>query len=252
MTEERSRYPEDVDLKSMFDLASSLVSFMRREGNYKWIFCEGSDDKLYLQNMLRDYKDYFIIPLGGCGNVIKLYQILCGFISEKSEKAKLRGLFLIDTDIQRIQVKEPFQYSNVPCPLVLKRLQLVKGTINLLDATNSGTYDKTEMEDCLDPYIYYQAIFEAIKRFGDRSLKTIIKKYQYVSDAKCSRIRGDDSCIRATDVKYLDKKQKIIDFVENDANKYQIAELYTSLCEGKEVNHPLADKIALLLELEKK
>jgi predicted ATP-dependent endonuclease of OLD family len=252
MTEERGKYPEDVDLKSMFDLASSLVSFMRREGQYKWIFCEGSDDKLYLQTMLRDYKDYFIIPLGGCGNVIKLYQILYGFVSEKSEEAKSQALFLIDTDVQRVQVKEPFQYSTAKSPLELKRLQIVRAAINLLDVIGSGTYEQTEMEDCLNPDIYYQAIAEAIKRSGDRSLKTAFKKYTFVPGSKRSRIRGDESCIRVTDVKFIDKKQLIVDFVEDDTNKYQIAEIYASLCEGKDVDHPLADQIAARLGLEKK
>ena len=57
----------------MFDLASSLISYMRRVGGYKWIICEGSDDKLYLETMLKEYKDFHIIPLGGCGNVIETY-----------------------------------------------------------------------------------------------------------------------------------------------------------------------------------
>lgn len=92
LMEDRKNYPDDVELKSMFDLASSLVSFMRRESSYKWIFCEGGDDKKYLQVMLEGYKNVFIIPLGGCGNVIKLYQILHGFMSEKSEEAKADGI----------------------------------------------------------------------------------------------------------------------------------------------------------------
>ena len=46
---------------------------MRRVGGYKWIICEGSDDKLYLETMLKEYKDFHIIPLGGCGNVIETY-----------------------------------------------------------------------------------------------------------------------------------------------------------------------------------
>ncbi len=234
----------------MFDLASSLVSFMRRESKYRWIFCEGSDDKLYLQTMLSKYKDCYVIPLGGCGNVVKLYQILYGFISEKSEEAHSRALFLIDTDVQRVQVKEPFQYSTDKSPLLLNRLQIVNETINLLDVIGSGIYEHTEMEDCLNPELYYQALAEAIKNDGDRGLKSVFKKFAFVSETPRSRLRGDTSCIRAIDVKYIDKKQKIIDFAENNEQKYKIAEIYSQLCKGKKVEHPLADQIAARLGLE--
>lgn len=54
----------------------------------------------------------------------------------------------------------------------------------------------------------------------------------------------NESCIRATDVKMIPKKQRIIDFVENDNNKKRIAEIYAVMCEGKTVEHPLAEFIA--------
>ena len=252
LLEQRGKFPDDVELKSMFDLASSLVSFMRRETGFKWIFCEGSDDKLYLQTMLSAFKDLYIIPLGGCGNVIKLYQILYGFIAEKSEEAKPDALFLIDSDIQRVQVDEPIQYSGNKKSITLKRLQIEKGEINLLNPTSGGTYQQTEMEDCLNPEIYYRALEKAIGSFGSTALKRIFKKYELDPNKKRSILRGDESCIRPTDIKYLDKKQDIIDFAEDNKYKYRIAEFYHELCstQGK-VNHPLAGLIEKQLGLER-
>jgi hypothetical protein len=69
---------------------------------------------------------------------------------------------------------------------------------------------------------------------------------------ECAGELSDDSCIRATDAKYIDKKQKILDFVETTDNKYEIARLYAALCEGKRIDHPLAELIGTQLGLEKR
>ena len=252
LLEDRRRYPDDIEMKSMFDLASSLISYMRRNEQKKWIFCEGSDDKLYLQTMLKTYKDIHIVPLGGCTNVVKLYRILVGFITEKTEKAHPDGLFLIDTDKERLSVDNIVMYSSQKPPILLRRLQIVDENINLLDPLKGGTYQQTEIEDCLNSEIYYKAVSQAITQFGDKSLNTIFNHYEFVKDAPISAIRGDNSCIRAIDPKYIAKKQQIIDFVENDQNKKRIAVIYASLCNGKTASHPLSYLIADTLGLEQK
>ncbi len=249
LLESRRGYPDDVELKSMFDLASSLISYMRRQNAHKWIFCEGSDDKLYLQTMLKKFTDVHIIPLGGCGNVVKLYQIFVGFLSEKTEDADSDVIFLIDTDKQRQPFKEPFAYSAAKTSATLWRLQVDKGVINLLNPAGGGTYEQTEIEDCLNPEMYYKSVAQAIQNSGDRALKAVFKKYEFVQDAPRSIFRGDEACIRATDVKAIPKKQKIIDYVEDDDNKKRIAEIYAGMCKGKTVDHPLADLIASKLGL---
>ena len=251
LLEDRRHYPDDVELKSMFDLASSLISYMRREGQHKWIFCEGSDDKIYLESMLKEYRDVHIVPLGGCTNVIKLYRILVGFLTEKTEKASSDALFLIDTDIERVPVGNVIFFSGEHPPIDLKRLQIVKDVINLMDPTGGGTYEQTEMEDCLDPGMYYSAVEKAVMQSADRSLKATFKKYEFVKDVPRSVFRGDNACIRAVDAKYISKKQQILDFVENDDNKKLIAAIYAKMCDGKAVNHPLAELIAKRLGLEK-
>lgn len=251
LLEDRRRYPDDVELKSMFDLASSLITYMRRGSKTKWIFCEGSDDKIYLETMLEKYRGVHIIPLGGCGNVVKLYQMFVGFMSEKSEEASDDALFLIDTDEQLVHVREPFKYSSGKTSVSLRRLQIVNGVINLLDPTGPGAYSQTEMEDCLNPQLYYEAVSEAISNTKDRSLKITFRKYEFVSDAPRSIFRGDGACIRAKDASYIPKKRQILNFVEDDTNKKIIADIYAKKCCGKNVNHPLADLIAKQLGLEK-
>lgn len=74
--EERRNFPDVIELKSMYDLATSIITYMRAKPEISWIICEGSDDKVYLEYILKDYKSISILPVGGCGNVVKLYQLL--------------------------------------------------------------------------------------------------------------------------------------------------------------------------------
>lgn len=253
LMENRRNYPDDVELKSMFDLASSLISYMRRDESIKWVFCEGSDDKIYLETILRNYKNLRIIPLGGCGNVIKLYQILMSFMTENNEKAHSDIVFLMDTDPNRIPVKEPFVLSSSKVPILLRRLQIDKtDRIALVDPLASGgLYTQTEIEDCLDPELYYKAVEETVNQIGDKKIKKIFSYYKFINGSKTSVFRGDKSCICPTDLKYIQNKIDVINFVENDENKTIIAKNYANLCVGKNINHQLGDLLVDSLDLNK-
>lgn len=250
LMEKRGDFPDDVDMKSMFDLGSSLISYMRRSRGDKWIICEGSDDKIYLETILKGYKNYHIIPLGGCGNVIKLFQILYGFMTEKSEDAKADILFLIDTDLKRIPVSELNKANKTDNVMLLRRLQIEDNEVKLLNPASGGTYEQTEIEDCLNPKAYYDAISLVINSYGNKQIKDIWSHYEFNTDAKRSRVRGDNSCIRAKNIKYIDKKLKILEFIETDKNKYLIAEQYMQICDGKTIDHSLGNLIADQLGLE--
>ena len=223
---------------------------MRRDNLHKWIFCEGADDKLYLSTMLKKYYNVHIVPLGGCTNVIKLYRILIGFLTERSESASPNALFLIDTDRNRVPIQSVTMFNGSNPPVLLRRLQIDNNEIKLLDPSNGGTYDQTEIEDCLDPYLYWNSLTSTIKSSGSTALKKIIKKFELDKDAKRSVLRGDESCIRPTDLKFLVKKEDIIDFAEDDNNKFKIACMYAELCKNKAIEHPLADLIVKRLDIK--
>lgn len=253
LLENRKNYPDDVSLKSMFDLAASMMTFMRQKQDYRWIICEGSDDKVYLETMLEGYKDLRIIPLGGCGNVVKLYQMLFGYMTEKNgdHVSKIRTLFLIDTDLQMLKVQIPFQYSTEKTNTNLRRLQIVKGKVSLIDPTSSSTYSQTEMEDCLNPEMYWQAVSATIEARGTSAQKKALKNVEFVEGASLSLLRGDDSCICPKEGKFLKDKKAIIAFAENTSNKYAIANKYASLSKGKNVQHELTALIVEQLQLSR-
>lgn len=249
LLENRGQFPDDVELKSIFDLASSLITYMRRNNDRKWIFCEGVDDKLYLETILNDYSSVHIVPLGGCGNVIKLFNTMYGFMSEKSEEADSDMLFLIDTDKERIPVSESTN-ERANRRMLLRRLQLEGDSINLRDPSKGGMYSQTEIEDCLDPSAYYSSLNAVIQSRGSKSLKEVWKNYKLKQEARTSRIRGDDSCIRCTDVKYIDKKNLIVDFVEKDNIKYEVALEYSKRSKSLGNIHQLETLIVNTLNLK--
>ena len=250
--EERRAFPDVIELKSMYDLATSIITFMRIQNNTAWIVCEGSDDKIYLETILKGY-DVTILPVGGCGNVVKLFQLLHSPLSEKKEGKGAKALFLIDTDRWYMDVKKPLEFSSSNDNLILlRRLQISKGKVKLIDPCKPNEYEQTEMEDCLHPKIYYLALQECISKSKDTHLKSIFKKYAFVEDAVTSVLRGDESCILAQDSKVISSKHKIIEFAEASENKYNIAKSYMDICEKSEekIEHCLEKEIVSTLELE--
>ncbi|EPL8474442.1 hypothetical protein QDZ86_002282, partial [Pluralibacter gergoviae] len=56
-------------------MASMLTLLKKKE--YNWIFCEGSEDYLYLKSYLKkSIPNLFILPFNGCGNIKKIYDFL--------------------------------------------------------------------------------------------------------------------------------------------------------------------------------
>lgn len=163
---------------------------MRAKPEISWIICEGSDDKVYLEYILKDYKSISILPVGGCGNVVKLYQLLYSPLTEKAEGKDGKALFLMDTDLLYKSINKPLEFSSNSSSIFLRRLQIDKGEIKLLDPCNPNIYSQTEIEDCLNPRCYYEAVMKAIHNSGNSKLKSLAKnillwkmqKFQYYEE----------------------------------------------------------------------
>ncbi|WP_312422107.1 AAA family ATPase [Anaerospora hongkongensis] len=232
--DERRRFPDDVELKSMFDLVTSILSYMKVYSNSKWIICEGSDDKIYLDCLLStEIVDLRILPVGGCGNVSKLFSLLSMPLNlEKGEKKSISGkvLCLIDTD----EIKMNYVGAAKAEAIQLKRLQISKErdsfNINLITPDIQGhCYSQTEIEDCLVPEIYYNAISKVIMDSNNEEIKEIFSKFAFDSAAQVSRIAGDESILIPQEAQAYKLKGKIGDFLSQTENKYKVAKEYTSL-----------------------
>ena len=252
-TEDRRKYPDVIELKSMYDLATALITYMRINVNNDWIICEGGDDKLYIEQMLKYNSKIKILPVGGCGNVVKLFYLMFEPLSEKRERSAVesRVLFLIDTDLHSITVKTPIELSSNSSQIVsIRRIQSVDGTIKLFDPTVPNRYEQTEIEDCLNPQLYFKAICELVMEGKDEDLKKIIQKYRVKEHATLSKLKGDDSCIEPLEIEALKDKNRIIQFAEDDSNKRFIACKYVELCKKRknQFEYSLANEIMNILE----
>jgi hypothetical protein len=50
--ESRRDFPDSIEMKSYFDLMSSMLSLLKK-GRFNWLICEGHEDSLYLDAFLR-------------------------------------------------------------------------------------------------------------------------------------------------------------------------------------------------------
>lgn len=73
--DQKSNFPDDLNMKSLYDLSNSLRNYLRSDNAKNTIICEGGIDKRYLELFL-DKEHVHIIPCGGKDNVVTLYELL--------------------------------------------------------------------------------------------------------------------------------------------------------------------------------
>lgn len=242
--EDRRRFPNDIELKSMFDLAATILSYMKTSEVSNWIICEGSDDKIYLESVLPESLKVRILPVGGCSNVIKLYSLLSNPLNNEELDNNNKILCLIDTDERRLNF---FGSTHKNDPIQLFRLQVCyeeqRYIIKLINPERQGeVYDKTVMEDCLNPKLYFRALEKVILTSDNESIKEIFCPYEYDESATTSMISGDESFLISTEAQYR-KKTEIKEFLDNNKIKYKVAQAYAELNRVTPAEHQLAKAI---------
>lgn len=156
--EERRSFPASVEMKSFLDLVSSMLMIMKSTGG-KWIICEGSDDKNYLEKLIATrHQDVTILPIGGVSNVVKLFEYFKIAASDKIERAALKGkiLFIIDSDRVRLDIDGSI-HKEADKRVSIRRFQMFDDGPKLVEPKNAGLYTETELEDCLDAGDFYRA-----------------------------------------------------------------------------------------------
>lgn len=223
--ENRGSMPNDIQLKGYFDLTSSLL-YAFRNSNRHWILVEGYEDKRYLEYHL-NAPNIRIIPVGGCGNVKKLYEYLyipmssCDF-DYKTTKI----LCLIDTDEQCSLINVPS--GDDKSHLIIRRLHETETGEIILKKIEDPTRRETEVEEILAPKQFYEALQTTIDYYGEEEDKAAFSTFEFYDIAKTSRIKGDGGILK---VKALDRdanedKKRILAFV--DSHKDVIAKEYVS------------------------
>ena len=228
--ENRGGMPNDIQLKGYFDLTSSLL-YAFRNSTQNWILVEGYEDKRYMEYHLKD-PNIRIIPVGGCGNVKKLYEYLyIPMTSNDFDYKNTKILCLIDTDAL-------LSLPNVPsgedkAHLLLRRLHESETGEITLKKVEDPTRRETEVEEILVPKQFYDALMMTIGHYGEEADKEAFATFEFDNTAKTSRIKGDGGILK---VKVVDRnanedKKRILDFV--DSHKDAIAKAYVSMPFGR-------------------
>lgn len=156
--------PIDYNIKSYNDLVQSIIISVMQDNAYYWIVCEGQSEKIYFDYYFKseiEEKNLRILPVGGFKEVKKIYSYLTTPIKDPDYKVIGKVFCLIDTDKERIEVSEYSKDKN----LLFERLVLRKNESILVEVNNVLMNPPTEIEDCLDPTIFYHTLQEFSNRY---------------------------------------------------------------------------------------
>lgn len=170
--------PIDYNIKSYNDLVQSIIISVMQANPYYWIICEGQSEKIYFDHYFNTEiteKKLRILPVGGYKEVKKIYSYLTTPIKDPDYNIVGKVFCLIDTDKERIDVNE---YS-ISKNLFFERLVLRKDSSILVEVNNVLTNPPTEIEDCLDPIIFYHTLQEFTDNYPAISILFQNKKLEF-------------------------------------------------------------------------
>ncbi|WP_258034241.1 hypothetical protein, partial [Campylobacter concisus] len=224
-----AQMPDDVQLKSVYDLVQSIVSSVRLDEPYNWLICEGSSDKIYFDFYFKDLverNNLRILPVGGASEVIKIYKYL---MLPMEEKNNIKGKIycLIDSDGKSEQLICDGKYKN---NMVAKRI-LNKSNdqkTSLVDVSSNDYEMKTEIEDCLDGIVF----IETLKKYTeDEDIAAILEDIKNFKNEKslnshfCFNLRDDDRKIlkdffdQKSGYRKIEFAKKYIEIAQNSSVK---------------------------------
>jgi predicted ATP-dependent endonuclease of OLD family len=227
---EKGKLPYDVFLKSNYDLVQSIILSIRKPNSYKWILCEGSSEKIYFSHFFKkEIEDGYlrILPLGGCGEIVRIYEYLQVGIEEKDGAISGKILALIDTDEQLNKFKP---LKTIKC-LSFKRLYFKDGKVSLIDIDASDVANTTEIEDALSAKLFC----EVLSNIGTSEIKRIISDNGIQPDAIWS--------YDAMDLKPSQEKKIKEYFDSEDGNKIKFALAYVKSPNFNPKKEPLYSEV---------
>lgn len=202
--ENRGSHPNDINLKSFYDLTSSIISAIRSKPT-NWLIVEGNTDKNYLEHYLPKNIDIKILPVGGCQIVKKIYEYLYLPINANEEARDLKGKIfcLVDTDRRGISLEVGSQTKNKK--LFIRRLQIDEHNNNevKLVRIDDNLNTETEFEEILFPERFYKALKIVVENnsseipdSNQETIKEIFDCYEFRENSNFSFIKGTNSMLQ--------------------------------------------------------
>lgn len=215
--------PLDIKIKSVSDLIQSIISSCLTEQPYNWLICEGTTEKIYLSQYLRDLVENYslrIVPVGGASEVKKIFKHLEASYDDYKKDLKGKIFLLTDTDSELVS----YNTTNMK-NIVSKRIVNVGEKTKLVDISSNPVSPSTEIEDCLNPVIFLESLRNFIPQFSE---------IESLLPAEGTSIDENQSSCSAMDL--TPKKKLIFDKILNeDGMKYKIAKEYSNISGRK--NH---------------
>ena len=147
-------------------------------------------------------------------------------MAEKVEKGLIKGKIfcLIDTDKEQGIFNLPTHTDDQS--LVIKRLQKQNNLVKLSSPGGAGFYEKTEIEDCLAPDCFFEAISDVIHKDAPQDIKELFNEYEFDASQDFSNINYDSSCFKAKSILGYENKGKLKEYLQSPSVKYKISLRY--------------------------
>jgi len=159
--------PIDYNIKSYNDLVQSIIHSIMNEDSYNWIICEGQSEKIYFEHYFKseiNSNRLRLLPVGGFKEVNKIYNYLSTPMKDPDYNIKGKVFCLKDTDEQILTVENYAKDKN----LFYERLILKEDDTSILvDVNDVLASPPTEIEDCLNPYIFWQTLLEFLDEYDE-------------------------------------------------------------------------------------
>lgn len=225
--DQKEHFPDDIQLKSLYDLAISLNTYIKKKNAKHMIICEGGTDKRYIETLV-DPSKVKIIPVGGIDNVRNLYQLLVMPLEiENKKSSRKKVLCLTDTD------ENIWDNSNLlkdrTGDIQLRRLQINydANEVELVRFDNyqpGQRYSTTRIEDVLHVPTWIESMKEIINKYYEEISYLPYDKYMFISESKFTNLRGTPSIIFTESLEAEAKKMEFIEFLEN--KKSELSNVY--------------------------
>lgn len=152
------RLPTELELKGTNDLVQSIVASITAS-DYKWVICEGSADKIYLDHYLKD-EGYLIVAVGGSPALKKIYTYIELAVIDARDDINGSVFMLLDTDkkYERFDTKDSIK------SIQIRRVKNNEETqrTELITTGNNDFHPATVIEDTLIPRFFLKAL-ESLK-----------------------------------------------------------------------------------------
>jgi predicted ATPase len=213
----KGELPYDFRLKSVNDFVQSIISSTVREQPYNWIICEGSSDKIYLEQYFKDIKENInlrIIPVGGAREISRIYRYLSTSYEDFKTAIKGKILLISDTDIELVEY-DTQDYPNLICKRIVNTDN--DHETKLVGIKSNPKSPKTEIEDVLNGKLFYKTLKEFKQQYPDL--------LAFVNDTDSP---SEIPSYFALDLK-ISERAKLDEFFDKDDKKYEFAKKYVDL-----------------------